>query len=98
MDAIQINSLSQKGQAKDSKKARYKKSDASKHLDTLAFETKYCLWINQDTGNIHIVPSSTPLESMPFGYYVPHFTGTRKEMKKRKRIIMRKSMSNVTEF
>jgi len=48
-------------------------------------QSRYCLWIDQDNGDIHIVPISTPIESVPIGFYVPHGIGTLQQMVHRKR-------------
>ena len=52
----------------------------------------HCLWIDQDTGEIHVIPASTPIEKNPLGFYVPHWSGTKEEMEKRKRKIIMQRM------
>jgi len=51
-------------------------------------EKRYCLWINQDTGEINVIPTSTPIEKVPFGFYVPHHMGSMSQMEKKKRQII----------
>ncbi|MGV8092511.1 MAG: hypothetical protein AB2L24_11685 [Mangrovibacterium sp.] len=51
-------------------------------------QSRYCLWIDQDNGDIHIVPLSTPIEPVPIGFYVPHGIGTLQQMERRKQQIL----------
>lgn len=52
-------------------------------------EERYCLWIDQDTGEVKVVPTSIPIEKVPFGFYVPYYVGTRSQMEiKRRQIIL----------
>jgi hypothetical protein len=50
-----------------------------------ADQEKFCLWIDLDSGEIHIIPATTPIERVAYGGYVPHYVGTKKEMEHRKR-------------
>jgi hypothetical protein len=49
---------------------------------------KHCLWINQDSGEINVIPISTPIEFVPLGFYVPHWEGSKAQMEQRKRQII----------
>lgn len=46
---------------------------------------EYFLSIDMDTGEIEVMPVTTPMESVPFGCFIPHITGTREQMEQRKR-------------
>lgn len=52
----------------------------------------FCHWINQDTGEINTIPVSTPIEKVPLGFYVPHYSGSFKAMEKRKKKIIQSRM------
>jgi len=47
-------------------------------------QTRYCLWIDLDSGEIHIIPVAIPIERVAYGGYVPHYVGTKEEMEHRK--------------
>lgn len=49
---------------------------------------KYCLWIDKDTGDINVIPVSTPIERCPLGFYVPSYRGTKEEMEAQKEKII----------
>lgn len=50
----------------------------------------YCLWIDRGTGDINVIPISTPIERCPLGFYVPSYRGTREEMEERRGKIIRR--------
>lgn len=51
-------------------------------------EEKYCLWINQDIGEINVTPLSTPIEKVPLGFYVTCHIGTKNQLERVKRQII----------
>jgi hypothetical protein len=53
-------------------------------------EKKFCLWIDRDSGDIKVIPITTPIERCPLGFYVPCYRGTKEEMEERKEKIIRR--------
>ena len=48
----------------------------------------FCLSIDMDSGEIDVLPVTTPAERVNFGCYIPHHTGSRQQMEAlRERII-----------